>query len=408
MSLKGHLEVFPLEEVLRLLARSKKSGSLRVDSASHAGRIFMAGGSISYATVNDDDYLRRQVVNAGLVSESSLSRGGRAALPELLAEGVKGSALSDFIREEVVESLYRIRKAGSGAFEFHVDMTPLYPTGQSFDTDVAVSEADRRAVEWLEIEKVLSDLATPLRMTHSLPDENDATISPAAWKLLARLESGHSIDDLSTIIGQSRYRAAREIADQMRAGRVELVPIDAPTPVYEPEQAYAPPSWTAPAEETDDEPVAEEQESAAPAWGSWSDEPAAETPVFEEPVVEAPVFEEPAVEAPAYEATAFDEPAVEAPQYEEQTVVEADETPAAEAEGTPEGTKTEPDSSGGWWAQAMGETANDDADAFLESVFGELEENDAEKTEPDQGFGVGLLLRRRMGAVARDLTDGEN
>ncbi len=406
MSLKGHLEVFPLEEVLRLLARSKKSGSLRVDSSAHAGRIFMAGGSISYATVNDDDYLRRQVVNAGLVSESALSRGGRAALPELLAEGIKNSALSDFIREEVVESLYRIRKAGSGAFEFHVDLTPMYPTGQSFDTDVAVSEADRRAVEWLEIEKVLDDLSAPLRMTRALPDENDATVTPAGWKLLARLESGHSIDDLSAMLGISRYRAAREIADQMRAGRVEKVPFEVPAVAYEPEPTYEAPAWGAPADEpvaeepvaeepvaqepVAEEPVAEEPAASAPVesvWGQWSDEPAAEVPVFEEAAAEAPIFTDP-------EATEE----VPAAEYVE-TTDEAQE---------PEESPAQTDDGGGWWAQTMGETTNADADAFLESVFGELEESDAETTEPDQGFGVGLLRRRRMGAVARDLTDGDN
>ncbi len=39
MSLTGALEAFPLPEVLRLLARSKKSGTLRIDGADLQGTL---------------------------------------------------------------------------------------------------------------------------------------------------------------------------------------------------------------------------------------------------------------------------------------------------------------------------------------------------------------------------------
>ena len=59
MSLTGHIDVFPLEEVLRLLARSYKSGCLRVDAPDLHGRVFMNGGSVTFATVGSDEDLRR-------------------------------------------------------------------------------------------------------------------------------------------------------------------------------------------------------------------------------------------------------------------------------------------------------------------------------------------------------------
>ncbi len=226
MSLTGNLEIFPMPEVLRLLTRSKKTGCLRVDNGVLDGRVYLEGGAISFANTEDDEKVRRALVSAGLVSEDAIHDiiGTDTPIVDRLADGVDPAAVTDFVRELVVESLYRIRKPGHGDFEFAVDVSPFVRTGQQFDTEVAVTESDRRASEWDDVLSVVDDLDAPIRMVRRLPDENSVTIVSGTWKVLASLEGGTSIRQLADRTGLSEFRAARELSGLIRGDLVELVP----------------------------------------------------------------------------------------------------------------------------------------------------------------------------------------
>ena len=76
MSLTGNLEIFPMPEVLRLLSRSKKTGCLTVDAVETEGRIYLAGGAITFANTRSDDVFRQALINSGLVTEDSLRSSG--------------------------------------------------------------------------------------------------------------------------------------------------------------------------------------------------------------------------------------------------------------------------------------------------------------------------------------------
>lgn len=392
MSLTGNLEVFPIEEVLRLLARSRKTGCLRVDSAGQQGRIFIAGGALTFATTGADDETRRQVINAGIVTAEEFRKVdlSGASLADALAPGVSSSALTDFVREQIVESLYRVRKPGSGKFDFLIDVAARYPTGQAFDAEVAINDADRRSVDWEEIESVVSSMSSPYRLVRELPDENPVSIHPNTWRLLAAVEAGASANELSDKLGMSKFRAASELAALVRLELLETAPakvapapvisaVDVPTPV----SPVSEPSWIA-----EPVPIATGWETDAPA------EPA-EAEVGEESIETVPSLADDA--QPAGDESWF-------------TQIDPEPNPLPEEE-------TVADRTAGWWAGAVQETvaaspeeadAGDEADRFLESVFSQLNEpapEDAEAgTEDDGNFGLGLLRRRRMGSAARDIT----
>lgn len=502
MSLNGNLEVFPLEEVLRLLARSRKSGCLRVEDGGVQGRIFLDGGAMTLATVVGDEELRRRLVAAGLVAEGDVRRIELSgiAVSETLAEGVTPAALTDFVREESVEGLYRIRRSGRGSFDFLVEFTPRYPTGQSFDTEVIVSEADRRALEWEDIESVVPSMHTVLRMVPELGDEETVTINPTTWRILAALGAGASVVDVAHSLGLSEFRAAREVASLFRNGLVTAEPVRAAEPPVEahPDVVVFEQPVIEDAEATDvgeDEPIrhirievpaptewqqAEPGEAAQATGDAAVDEITAEDdlvveggePVHEElpdttpdtggswwtstPDVASPDavaeegggdVEEPQAGADSDETDIAETddsagswsdspwkaeiptemPGVQASPWGgwvSNDSAETSESPSpAEAEELPEAeTASDPgaqpvDRTGGWWAEAMGQSAaggsqptDSDADRFLESVFSSLTEqkDEAEKTpaeEDETGFGLGLLRRRRMGAAARDISD---
>lgn len=424
MALTGNLEIFPLQEVLRMLARSNKTGCLRIDSGGTQGRVFISNGALTLATVSSDDEFRRQILNSGILTQEDLRSAelGGTPLTELLPADSPAASLTDFVREHVVESLYRIKKPGYGNFDFMVDMAPRYSTGQTFDAEVAVSEAERRAMEWADIETVLSDMNAPIVMVRELPDENNVTVNPPTWRVLSALGDGNSASGVADALGLSLFRAARELAGLVRNDLVELKTMAqpaafvAPEPAAEPAPAPAPEpvveepkAWETPAEEAKVESPWDQ-----PAESEWdtTDESAGESEGDDSADEGTPAWGE---EQPAWDTHTEDEvsePVVENPWADQPTTDEvspAEQTPmTGEVEAEPAS-----DGSGGWWAQAMGTEestpADDDADAFLESVFSQLDESEDDSGGEDSeetGFSMGLLRRRRMGAVSKDITEG--
>lgn len=357
MSLTGHLDVFPLEEVLRLLARSYKTGCLRVDAPDLHGRVYLNNGSLSLATVGTDDDMRRQLLSSRLVTEDAVRSaevGGRA-LTDSLVPGSGSHQLSEFFREEVVESLYRIRRPGRGQFVFNVDMNPRYRSEQSFDVELCVAEADRRSAEWADIESVIPSLDLELRIVTEAPNGEPVTLAPNTWRLIAGFAGSSTVRTLADRLGMSRFRAAKDLTAMVRGGLIE--PAQAPAQAVEPAAAPA-------------------VESSTPYWG--------EGMVASEPEQAEPTPRPEQLEPAQVSSYQTSEP-VPAPDPNRSWWQEpVDEAPAAEDEPSAE-EPTEPIS-----------------DTFLDRVFAQLNENPegqgAETPTPAHGF----LKRRRMSSIGAD------
>jgi hypothetical protein len=285
MSLTGSLDVFPLTEVLRLLARSGRTGRLTVETDTHVGRIYVESGGLTLASTVEDGELARRYVAAGLVSETAADDPAALSQRPIASPG----AVADFVRELTIESLFRIDRSGT-SFVFHVDETPAYPTGQRFDPEVAMADAGRRAAEWADIEAVVPGLDVELTMQPDLGDAEEVTLSAATWRFLAGLGGGTSISDLAERSGSTEFIVAKEAASLIRKGLVRAV----------------------------------------------GDVP----------------------EAPA---------------------------------GTP---ATDERAPGGWWSEKEEPAAELEGDRFLESVFAELDEQDAEDVDDEDGFARGAIRKR--------------
>jgi hypothetical protein len=358
MSLTGHLDVFPLEEVLRLLARSYKTGCLRVDSPDLHGRVYLSNGALSLATVGTDDDLRRQLLASHMVSEETLRSaevGGRS-LVDSIAPGSGTHQVAEFFREEVVESLYRIRKPGRGQFVFNVDMNPRYRSEQSFDVELCVAEADRRAAEWADIESVIPSLDLELRVVGEAPNGEPVTLAPNTWRLIAGFAGTSTVRALADRLGISRFRTAKDLTAMVRGGLIE---------------AAQPPAPAAP------EPVTYATEPAVSYWG----------------------------EIPA-EAETAEVPA--APATEPYAEVAAEPYAAPAASGVPDPNQS-------WWREpaedapatppASTEPAAEvepPSDSFLDRVFAQLNENPEGQSAEPQTPAHGFLKRRRMSSIGAD------
>jgi hypothetical protein len=375
MALTGKLEVFPLPEVLRLLARSGRNGCLRVDAGSVDGRIYLREGALALATVSTDGEIIDQLVSSGVVDGQRVERMGSddVVLPDLLAPGRSAGDLTDFVREHVVEALYRIRRPGQGAFEFLVDAGSRFDTGQAFDTEAAVSEADRRAHDWAEIEQTIADMHLPVRMVRELK-ETEVTINAPTWRVLASLEAGLSVAQIAKELGTTEFRAAREIAGLMRSSLIE--PLESRTTV-ESSPATEPSSWFHHEAQPTPSPAVDEPEEAPAEHSPWTTDDTPET----------------ATESPSWTDQPWSRPVEPDAEADVETAAASGEEPATA------------ESRGGWWAEAMGESdlGEVDTDEFLESVFSTAD-GVGEGDEEETGFSMGLLRRRRMGPTSRDLS----
>ncbi|REK09126.1 MAG: hypothetical protein DWQ40_13825, partial [Actinobacteria bacterium] len=215
----------------------------------------------------------------------------------------------------------------------------------------------------------IPDLDVQMKINRDLQRES-VEIDRESWRVISEIGSGASVSELSRRLGTTDYAVASVAASLLIEDLLTSKGGFVPAVDSEPSQ----------------DPYGYEDEAAEPA-------EAVSEPSLEQtqPVVEAPVADEPVAEeshdvvAASDEAEEEDAPAFD-PNQSWWDEPEDDEAPAASEESG----ETDP-------ATAEGEGDGEDTDAFLEKVFSEV---GSENSEED---GHGLMRRRRMGSILREL-----
>jgi hypothetical protein len=230
MSLTGALEAFPLPEVLRLLARSEKSGTLRIDASDLQGRIYLADGSLTYATTRREEDLVDDLVGAGLIDSQDwvLVERREKNVVEVLAEDATEQQLTDLVADQVADVIFRLMRRTDGDFEFSESVGPRYNTGITVDIDASITEAEKRNTLWSEIEEVIPAITFHLRMVPDLNDRNEVSLPSTTWRVLAALQGEGSIEEVARRLGMTDFAVAQIMAGLTRDGLLEIV--DMPPP----------------------------------------------------------------------------------------------------------------------------------------------------------------------------------
>ncbi|MEX0865296.1 MAG: DUF4388 domain-containing protein [Acidimicrobiia bacterium] len=365
MSLSGNLGFVSLDEVLRLLTRSKQRGAVDVRGEKVRGRVFVDRGGVSLATTFTDESLYRHLIKSGLIDSAKLgtiSTGG-ADLSSITDQD--GGALSALLREMSVESIYQLGLQGE-TFEVVESETSPYANPKPFELEDLIADSKQRFTDWVEVKAIISDLDRNLEFRHELGDRDQVTIAKDAWRLLSEVGRGSSVRALADELGTTEFWTARIAAGLVEDELLAMETVEAtPTHVREPVASFE----TAPIEYA--EPVSGANGSTEPLESevhvdpnqSWWREPVAgETSDEVEPDADQAI----AAAIEGDQAWGESQPAVESP------VETRDTTGHAEVE--------------------------EDTEAFLEKVFSDMEPAE----EPDEGYG--LLRRRRMGTL-RDLSN---
>jgi hypothetical protein len=258
MALTGTLESIPLPEVLRMLARSRKSGCLRVDAGGLQGKVYLSDGWMTYATTRRDQDLRADLLSAGMVDEPGWKHVERRerGIAEILTEGYEPEDLTHFITEQITDVLFRLSRPGHGTFDFGEDVGPHYPTEQQINIEVCLDEAEKRIKQWRLIEEVIPGVNFRIRMVQILPDEaRDVTITGDTWRLLSALSGQGTVEEVAARLGGTDFQIAQVMAQMVRQGLLEVVDQLAPARYSygEGEDGDVAPDTSAPDDATPDE-----------------------------------------------------------------------------------------------------------------------------------------------------------
>ena len=226
MALNGRLESIPLGEVLRMLARSRKTGCLRVEASGVDGKIFLNDGRLIYATTRRDDDLRADLLNAGFVDPEhwQLIERRERSIAEVLQGGTTTEDLRDFLAEQGTEVIFRLTRTGRGTFDFGDDVAPRYDAGESVDIEICLGDAEHRAAQWAEIEEVIPGTKFRVSMVHALPEgAREVTLTADTWRLLTALAGQGTIEEVAQRLGSSEFSVAKAMASLVRQDLLAVV-----------------------------------------------------------------------------------------------------------------------------------------------------------------------------------------
>lgn len=179
VALQGTLETFALADVLRLLASTKKTGTLRIDGDRGTGQMTVVDGEL-----------------------------------------VGASAARAPLAERPAEVLFELLRYETGSFIF--DSESEVAAGPHNDSvEEALADAEEQLREWREIEAVVP---SPTRMINLVADRGgkDITLSAKQWSAVVALGPGCTPQALGERLGLPELPATRLVRDLVELGAVEV------------------------------------------------------------------------------------------------------------------------------------------------------------------------------------------
>ena len=271
MALQGALETFDLDDVLRLLASTGKSGLLTLSGDRGSGRVWVDDGQVVQAAVDVDTTLV----------------------------------------EHEADAVFHMLRFATGEYLFEDGVRADAPVDQAQSIDRVLADAQERLEEWTATIAVVVGLDSWLTLPPTI--DEDIEVDTEAWQRLAMIGSGCSIREMGAQLAEAELCTMRAVKGLVERGLVDVGEASAPLPDLEPIEAADPVEYVATVE-ADDVDAADGTAYASPADGYDTEagemtesEPAAE--VFDTGVAE-PVEYDFAVDA---DAAAADQPTSDVP-----------------------------------------------------------------------------------------------
>ncbi len=239
--LTGDLTLFPLPDVLRLLATTSKTGALDILTDAGQGRLEVVEGRLRAATA--DRYragLARRLLGGGALDADTVlalhdDAGTLLSDRELADRLVDGAHLgsdqvAEALREHTVDAVLELVRSQEGSFRFE----GLEPSGTdaaalAIGVEELLEEVERRDRAMDELQT--ASLPATAVVTVVVPDDEQVAISGDGWQLLGFIDGHRTIADLVELRGCGSYDTLRRLAELLEAGVVTTVDRRGGTPV---------------------------------------------------------------------------------------------------------------------------------------------------------------------------------
>ncbi|MEN6430691.1 MAG: DUF4388 domain-containing protein [Coriobacteriales bacterium] len=236
MALRGNLKDFSLPDVFQLVQLSRKTGVLRIRSASAEGSVWFRDGEVFFAQSNwHRDLLGQRLVSSGRLTPSALDKTlairrneppeGRRLGQILVDEGyISANVLEAFVQEQIQDTIFDLMRWDEGDFDFEVLPEVVdEDIGLSVSIENIVMEGSRRIEEWNRIRKKVPSMDMVFKMA-TAPGEGTFEISlkPSEWNLLLLVDGTRSVGELAADLGKTDFEVARIIYGLFSAGLLEV------------------------------------------------------------------------------------------------------------------------------------------------------------------------------------------
>ena len=243
MALEGNLKDFSLEDMFRLLASGRKTGTLYMERSDAEGKVCFKKGRVFFASSNwNRESLGRRLVKASVISEKQLrqalglqkiqkkEKANRRLGQILVDEGYLDSkVLENFIQEQINDTLFDLFRWEEGELRFEADEAcEKEDIGISVSVENIIMESARRLELWNRIRQKIPSLDTRFIMASSPGDKSmEIHLKPKEWMLLCYLHGGRTVRELVELTGYNDFETAKILYVMFSAGLIEqLGPVD--------------------------------------------------------------------------------------------------------------------------------------------------------------------------------------
>lgn len=182
MALLGTLAEFHVDDVLVLLAGTKKTGVLAVEGAGRAGRLWVDGGHIV------------------------------------------GAELAD--HHEASDVVFELLRLVDGKFAYEAGVMPD-SLGAPQDVQQVLASARTKLAEWRDIERVIPSQTSMVALNPDAGVAGPISIGADDWRTVAAIGAGGTVAEIGGRLGMVEFAAGKALKAVVDAGLAAVTPVAA-------------------------------------------------------------------------------------------------------------------------------------------------------------------------------------
>jgi hypothetical protein len=229
--LDGSLEDFTLPDILQLLTRTQKTGSLQLHAAGdeRRGLVRLAAGAVNGASSDLRRHaLARRLVGAGLISDEALTAAAgdaRAGAPSLVRallerDDVATDELHRLATDQVTDAVCELLRWSTGTFSFLVGDPDPEGLELGLDVEKLLAEGERRMQVWPSLTTHIPSGDAVLRLAAS--PAFDPSCSREEWGLIALVDGSRSVNEIVALLGRSEFIVAGALSALVERGLLTI------------------------------------------------------------------------------------------------------------------------------------------------------------------------------------------